>query len=118
MSFDKISRARCIVGSLQAMAAMQYGKRAKDFPADEIFSVAAPGQWSGTITRRCNSTDYGTAGLAPERWSLAHIHIQQQMVLAVRFHQDQIELLRYIPGQWERWFGLFDATDTQTFPSA
>jgi hypothetical protein len=118
MSLDKQCRARCIVGCLLSMIQREHGQRAATYKADDQFTVKVPGKWMGTISRRCSSAEATSSDLAKERWSLAHVHLGNEMVLGVRFHDGAIELIRYKPGRWEEWFGQYDPSDVAEYPLA
>lgn len=118
MSFDKLNRARCILGCVKALVRRDYGRRAENYKTDELHAVSVPGAWSATITRRCSSAEAAKSSLPRERWDLMHLHVGNELVLAIAFHGEVAELIRFYPGPWERWFGTFDLSDVSPFPPA
>ena len=100
------------------MIAHDHGRRAESYQPDEMFSVTVPGQWSGTITRRSSSDEFAASDLPKDRWSFAHIHVGNELVLGLRFHEVTVDIIYYVPGRWEGWFGQYDPSDTEIYPPA
>lgn len=114
---DKMDRARRILGSVKALVARDYGAKARKYPVDEIQTTSAPGGWSATITRRASSEDAALGDLPRDRWDFLHLHVDDALVLALKFHDTKAELIKFHPGPWERWFGTFDLSDRVRFPA-
>ena len=110
MSYDKLMRGRRILGSINSMVRDRYGRKADHYNADEIYSIDMSGLWSATITRRSSSAD-ADRPLPRECWDFLHVHVGKQIVLALRFAGLEAELIQYIPGHWERWFGTYNLAD-------
>lgn len=118
MTLDKLNRARCILGCVMALVRRDYGARAETYKIDDLHAVSVPGVWSATITRRCSSAEAAGSNVPRERWDFMHVHVGNDLVLAMRFHGENTELIRFHPGPWERWFGTLDLSDMTPFPPA
>lgn len=116
LSIDKLNRGRCILGCLKSLIRRNYGARAEHYAKDTLHNVNAPGQWSATITRRCSSAEAVQPDLAREFWDFAHVHVGTKLVFAMRFNDEDAELIKFEPGHWERWFGTYDLADVTPFP--
>ena len=98
MSYYKLERARCILGCIKGMIARQYGARINAYNAGDIHTVSVVNRWHASVTRRSSSLEAKNPDLPREAWDLLHIRANDELVLALRFDQDNAELIRFMPG--------------------
>ena len=116
MQLDKLSRARCVLGSVQAMLQRQYGHRMVSYATGDMFSSPFSKGGLATITRRASSTEARVAELPRDKWDFLHVTIDGALVLALRFREGEAELIKFVPGHWECWFGVYNIADVEPFP--
>jgi len=113
---DKIDRARCILSCLKILLQNQYGDKFSVYGKDDLHHINMDGHWSATISRRCSSSEAEFGDLPREKWPLAHIHVDNKLVLAIRFGKE-LEIIKFIPGLWEKWFGVHNPMDQKPYPA-
>lgn len=117
MPLPKPERARCIMGAVFAMLRNKHGSTLDTMKPGDILSVEEQGHWSAQVTRRSSTAEAYRAHVPQAEWDLFHVHVGARLVLALRFHGYDCELIRFDPGEWERWFGMYEPFDLERFPS-
>lgn len=113
MILPKIDRARIILGCVQAMLRKTGTVDGPKYKAGDMQTCSVNGVWTATVTRATDASEEPAPDLPRDQWDMLHLHADGELKLALRFHGYRAEIIVYVPGFWERWFAIFDLSDTE-----